>query len=461
MRFFQNLKLKSDIVFLSMATILLFLGFQGNFYGVANEYSFHSFQQDTESYVIGKLILAQETGLFYKGGQIGLFLGEYKANHNSHYDIYLNELKPDKEGFWFYHSHPGANAAIFVLLDKISPFGKLWNLRIFWMISAFLSALAFSFFLLWAKQNFGLKAAIIVLILLIFSHWITIFGRNLFWALWSFYIPFLTFLFFTKNKIDNGREISFLQILIIAFLTLFLKFLFSGYEYITTTLIMAFTPVLFYWFYQNERIALLLKKGLAFSLGVAAFTSSSMFMLAFQISKVRGSLQKGFDYIISSYERRSNGDPTKYWDELVESLEASRIVVLEKYFQDKAFDFNFFFNTEWKNLLIIDFGELFMIFMIFTSLLFVVIEKLNTQDEKRRQYKALVITLWFSILAPISWHIVFKAHSYIHTHINFITWYMPFALFGFVVTGVVVSSFLNNIFDIVRKVSKSSFKESC
>lgn len=43
--------------------------------------------------------------------------------------------------------------------------------------------------------------------------------------------------------------------------------------------------------------------------------------------------------------------------------------------------------------------------------------------------------LWVSITAPLSWFIIFKGHSYLHTHMNPIVWYMPFMLLGFVLTG--------------------------
>jgi hypothetical protein len=41
----------------------------------------------------------------------------------------------------------------------------------------------------------------------------------------------------------------------------------------------------------------------------------------------------------------------------------------------------------------------------------------------------LVITSWFSLLATLSWLIVFKAHAVLHEHIVNITWQMPFTFF--------------------------------
>ena len=58
--------------------------------------------------------------------------------------------------------------------------------------------------------------------------------------------------------------------------------------------------------------------------------------------------------------------------------------------------------------------------------------------ERRHHYIALICATWFSILAPLSWFVIFKAHSYIHTHMSFLLWQMPFTLFGFAVFGATV-----------------------
>ena len=36
-----------------------------------------------------------------------------------------------------------------------------------------------------------------------------------------------------------------------------------------------------------------------------------------------------------------------------------------------------------------------------------------------------------SLLAPLSWYILAKGHSDIHTNLNYILWYLPFIPFGF------------------------------
>jgi hypothetical protein len=55
-----------------------------------------------------------------------------------------------------------------------------------------------------------------------------------------------------------------------------------------------------------------------------------------------------------------------------------------------------------------------------------------------RSVPALIMASWFSILAPLSWFVVFKAHSYSHLELNFIVWQMPFTFFGAAITGLAV-----------------------
>ena len=59
---------------------------------------------------------------------------------------------------------------------------------------------------------------------------------------------------------------------------------------------------------------------------------------------------------------------------------------------------------------------------------------------------ALIITTWFSILAPLSWFVLAKSHSYIHTDINIILWHLPFMIFGFALLGYVLKPGIQKLF---------------
>jgi len=57
----------------------------------------------------------------------------------------------------------------------------------------------------------------------------------------------------------------------------------------------------------------------------------------------------------------------------------------------------------------------------------------------------LVVTTAFSALAPLSWFVLAKGHSYIHRHMNYVLWHMPFTLIGFVMCGFFVSLMVKRV----------------
>jgi hypothetical protein len=43
----------------------------------------------------------------------------------------------------------------------------------------------------------------------------------------------------------------------------------------------------------------------------------------------------------------------------------------------------------------------------------------------RQRKRALALTVLVSILAPASWFVIFKAHSFLHPHLDTIAWFLP------------------------------------
>ena len=129
------------------------------------------------------------------------------------------------------------------------------------------------------------------------------------------------------------------------------------------------------------------------------------------------------NYLVETFSRRSYDNPNKYIDPVYnQSMKSSVWEVLKIYFNGNQFVFKSHnFNLS------ISFFQCICVLILAT---FFILLKYNSKKNI-----ALTITLWISILAPLSWFVIFKSHSYIHTHMNFIVWYMPFMLFGFVLIG--------------------------
>ena len=122
-----------------------------------------------------------------------------------------------------------------------------------------------------------------------------------------------------------------------------------------------------------------------------------------------------------------------------------------KYLKGTFFNVNNYLTT--SNSFISRF--LFKIRYLYLTMLFLVMSILvfYRRDEKisanqRQRNIALVFATWFSILAPLSWYVIFKGHSFIHTHMNYILWQMPYTFFGFAICGLVIKSVFSDFISL-------------
>lgn len=407
---------KTTIYYLTSFLILTAVFFT-NLFGILNA-NFSEFQKDSESIVIGKLAVSQREGIFYESGLTGTYGSLLTTNQ---YDIYINNKVVKKETYTTYLSQIGGQGIFFSFIDKLSPLSNENNLKLFYLITAGLTSLIFTLFLKWVVQQFGLVTSIITLLLIITSYWIIIFSKNIWWSLWSFYLPFILILrYFEKNRTS---KISFINIGIISNFLIFIKCFFTGYEYITTTLIMFMMPIIFYSLSDNWSLLKFLKIAFSAACGAIIGVIVSILVLLFQLSHLNSQKINGWNYLLETFTRRSYDNPNKYLDPVYNhSMKSSIWEVLKIYFNGNQFVFKSHnFNLS------ISFFHCICVFIIAT---FFILLKYNSKKNI-----ALTITLWVSILAPLSWFVIFKSHSFIHTHMNFIVWYMPFMLFGFVLIG--------------------------
>ena len=69
-----------------------------------------------------------------------------------------------------------------------------------------------------------------------------------------------------------------------------------------------------------------------------------------------------------------------------------------------------------------------------------------------RKVVAAHVAAWFSLLCPLSWFVVFKAHCYIHEHLDFLVWELPFVPFAMAAVFMTVSA----RFSPAREVDQNS-----
>ena len=328
---------------------------------------------------------------------------------------------------------------VFSLLDRcipVSPQIKLWA---FYVLTALLSAIALTFIVNWFYEEFGGWVAILVVGSGVLSQWLTVFGKNLWWSLWAFYLPMLVVMCLLKrHRVPTNRQ--FIRFGILIFTAVLIKCFINGFEYITTTLLMMVTPCIYYAVLDRWRGHQYLKWALAAGLGSGVAIFLSLILLCSQIGAVKDGFMDGVAHVIWSFGKRTYGEVQDYPVVYADSLEAGTVGVVITYVNGIFFDLNNYLSN--ANPFVSDFllkvryGYLIVLFMVMSVVLF--LRSTKILSEQRRHYIALIWTTWFSMLAPLSWYVLFKAHSYIHTHMSFLLWQMPFTFFGFAVVGCAV-----------------------
>ena len=430
---------------------LLFFGFFSNTWRVADQNWFATHQKDTEAHIMGRMVKSRQDGIFSAGGLNGW--GTAKSTDaewipstalGPQYTAYLYELSFEK--FSTYNSQPGGQGMIFSLLDRLIPLSPESKLRLFYVLTALLSAIALTAIIGWFYEEFSGWVAIFVIGSAVLSQWLTVFGKNLWWSLWAFYLPMIVVMYFLKHYRET-LDRQLIRFGIVIFIAVSIKCFINGYEYITTTLVMMMVPFVYYVILDKWSRQQCAKWTLAAGLGSGVAIFLSFIMLCFQIGAAKDGFMDGVEHIVWSFGKRTYANAEDYPPVYAASLEAGTIGVVITYMNGIFFDLNNYLSQAnsfvSNSVLKIRYYYLTVLFGVMSALLFWRSNK-EILAERRPHYIALIWTTWFSILAPLSWHVIFKAHSYIHTHMSFLLWQMPFTLFGFAVFGSAIIASMKN-----------------
>ena len=419
--------------FLFLGTIILTLGFYNNFWKTVGQSKFDDKDIYCQSQVIGRVIKAEKDGIFSRGG----FTGWVRENTVMkdmtwedmtyfQFDIYKNNIEIDTKNFIVYDGQIGGQGITFSFLNKISPFKNSVNLKLFWLITSLSLAVLFSVFCYWVNKSYGLIVALVTFTLILTSPWLTIFGRNLYWVFSSFYLPFIILLVLFYYESVKKKTVSLKKLFAYSLLLIVIKLYLSGFELVTTFLVMTSIPLFYYAILDKWKLSFFIKR--LITVVVSAITAIAAYVIAFsyQLSLIKGSFQEGIKHMLYSFLKRTNGNSSDFPEAFKASLEANLIQVLGPYFNTRIIELGF---------IKINFLSFFLLIMVISFLIYYSNSLIPTIIINRAKYMTLMYTTWISFLAPMSWFVIFKAHSYIHLGYNDISWYMPFCLFGFILIG--------------------------
>lgn len=415
--------MKNKFTFL-LFIILFFCNSQFNlFHFIPKERFEYSKIEVSETLIIGKLLNSQQGGIFADGGFTGIFFPD--ANLSSRFSAgkksyikYLNNERPKKYYYWAYKSQIGGQAILYSVFDKIFGLDNKVNILIFRVLNSLSLSLLLTLILFWIKKRFGMMTCIISFLLIIPNYWIFLYGKSTWWCNWVYFLPFAySLLFFERHK----ENYSIKKYTIAFSLLFFIKFWFTGFEFITVFLISSSIPYIYYLFenkwsfyFKFVRTHLLIV--------IVPLVVTILFQL-FQFKLLTGNFEDGIAHLVDAYSRRANGEYSYNGEyAYLNTLKQYHLDILLRYVGGS------FINE--------DFIKLPFIVIIFCGILCSVFLYIKNIDRK------LVATTWFSIIAPLSWLILFKEHAHIHTHIDFFIWYCPFLLLLILVISLTITSLL-------------------
>jgi hypothetical protein len=165
-----------------------------------------------------------------------------------------------------------------------------------------------------------------------------------------------------------------------------------------------------------------------------AGTVTGLVVLGLQIVASEGSISNAYTYILNRFTSHVTGNYEYFTNQVLPVKKISIMEVLPKYLLMPAIDLHF------QTLLVhILYWHLILIFAIFTFVFMLKHRIQHNHLQLEPKALALIASTWYSILAPTSWFVIFRAHSFIQPHIDTMGWQMPFTLLGFALCGFIVS----------------------
>ena len=389
-----------------------------------DEVWFEKFQDDSEALVIYKIIDSKRNGVSNYGGMLikpevngVIFEGEslktvFYKNINKEVDLRGYTSQVGLQGMIMGKTGQNLNISN----------ENLYNLYV--TILSLLLAIILTGLIYWVYTEFNIISGLIVFIFCLYSPYLNGFGNNLYWVFFTCLLPFVSLLmilaYFDRRNVKYNNWL----IGVVTFITILLKVL-NGNEYITTIGISLIVPLVYYAIKNSWKLKDFFIRGLNIAVFamIAFFTQISIWIIQLKSSYgFEEAIRIVKQTIIKRTGNNAQGLVNIVSEETLKRYEISMtsnlFEVVSKYLKSPVLPFLNIFN------LICIFG----IFLIILIILLLIIRKKKISVENYMKSIAINIATIFSILAPLSWFILAKAHSYIHIHMNHVVWHIPFAL---------------------------------
>ena len=334
-------------------------------------------------------------------------------------DIYLNKLDINNNlNFGKYSSQIGLQGDFYAIISKFVE--SKYLIEFFrWLNSFLLSVILLAIcYIIQIKYNFLM--AIIWGIVFLFSPYILNFSHNLYWVEFTWFLPILIGLIAATDFINFKFKNLFVAIGIFA--SIFLKCL-CGYEYLSTIMIAMVMFVLsdiIVNIFERNMLEIKRKSKLFFIISLCSLCGFTAALSVHGYYRGNGNILTGIHDIYQKdvLRRTIVGNENNFTSSnklIMKSISVPTTKVIVKYFKPYSAKQNFIIKLIGKSFWPL--SVVALIIMLFR----LYYRKFNQMDNIQIMSLFLI-----SLMSTLSWIILAKSHSYIHTHMNYVLWFLGY-----------------------------------
>lgn len=385
-----------------LAFAIMLMIFQRNLLHTVDTDFFASFQRESETLVVGSLV-ARQLQIDQQGWPLGFMSRDaqfrYAQDVGEAYAM-LGDPGPFPDAVYMpYASQIGAQGWFYAALHDLLATDSLAVLQ--WLACALLALTLLALHAL-QRRIYTPAYAWAFSLTLVLSPWMAAFARNLFWSPFTWFLPLLSASLLYVARTPMQRLSGYALV----FLTFFIKCL-CGYEYLSSLTLLACSPFILAPLFGKQGRPQFARASLVFLLCVAAFASA----LLLHASQRGQTVADGLTAIYQEdVKRRTYADAASFEPAYAASLQASPLPVIATYVRD------------WYTPVVTGLAGLYFPFLLLLAALALVYGRLSGHPDWRRD----AWLLGYMLLIPLSWFVLAKAHSHVHTHMNFVLWYLGF-----------------------------------
>ena len=270
-------------------------------------------------------------------------------------------------------------------------------------------------------KKFGWVSLFFFLIGLL-QPWSLVANKSTYWFISLKLFPMIFLYLVYKYSFSNIKK----RLAEFLFILSLLVSLLSGYEFLSITFAVIFAIFAYSQLEGNVVKRLQILNFVKLVVVLFFTTIFGLFLHFLQLTFFLGNTALSLSYLSGRFNGRILGDPSSDVTGFAASADISPRFILSKYMEMPVFGsplalpiFRYFTVFVFICILI-------LFFNIFQERKY-----LEQRLERNLQVRNVSISVFITLLGPLGWYIFAAPHSYIHFHINFILWYLPFIPLAF------------------------------